>query len=491
MAVMQPINETERLQALRRMELLDTPPEPEFDELVELAAAICDTPISTITLIDERRQWFKAVVGLNTRESDREIAFCAHAILQSDIFMVEDALEDTRFQKNPLVTGDPNIRFYAGIPLSSPEGLPLGTLCVIDRKPRTLSRTQLSALHVLAHQANARLELRDQRRALESALHSAEEARERLAASDARFQAFMNAGPFLSYLKDFDGRFLFYNQRMARQFGFSSLELLGKKDSDIWPPYYAAKYREHDLSVFRDNELKIMEEATPNGDGTSSFWRSFKFPFMDSNGRRLLGGISVEVTDELHREAELRRYQAELEEANKRLRTLSRTDPLTGLSNRRVFDERLSAEYAQATRHNRPLAVMLLDIDNFKMRNDTYGHDVGDETLKKIAYLLSDLVRESDVVVRYGGEEFVLLLPETDEARAILAAERILNAIRKTEFSHEKVTASAGVAGLTEVMQNAKHLVTCADEALYAAKRSGKDRVVSYTTLLNNKPPVN
>jgi len=482
MAAMLPPNETERLQALHRSGLLDTPPEPEFDELVELAAAICEAPISTITLIDEKRQWFKAVVGLNSRESDRGIAFCSHAILQEDAFVVENALEDERFRANPLVTGDPNIRFYAGVPLTSPDGYQLGTLCVIDRQPRTLSRTQMAALRVLAHQANARLELREQRRARELALHEAEQARASLAASDARFQAFMNAGPFLSYLKDSDGRMLFYNQRMATRFGFTNNEALGKLDAEIWPPYYAEKFREHDLTVLRDDELKIIEEASPGVDGTSTFWRSFKFPFEDADGSKLVGGISVEVTEELRREAELRQYQSELEEANKRLRTLSRTDPLTGLANRRVFDERLSAEYAQSTRHHRPLAVILLDIDDFKMRNDTYGHDVGDDTLKKIAHLLADSMRESDVVVRYGGEEFVLLLPETDEIQAVQAGQRILARIREAEFGHQKVTASIGVAGLTSKIQNAKHLVTCADEALYAAKRRGKDQVIAYST---------
>src|SRR4051812_4079446 len=108
-----PENEAKRLAALRRLELLDTQPEPEFDELVSLAAGICGTPISLVTLLDERRQWFKAGVGLDAKETPREIAFCAHSILQSDLFVVEDAQKDERFAANPLVTGEPNIRFYA------------------------------------------------------------------------------------------------------------------------------------------------------------------------------------------------------------------------------------------------------------------------------------------------------------------------------------------------------------------------------------------
>ncbi len=157
-----PRNEAIRLIALKQCNILDTPPEPEFDELVQVTALLCDVPVALISLVDHNRQWFKAKVGLAVPETPRDVAFCAHAILQSDVLVVEDATQDPRFADNPLVTGDPFLRFYAGVPLTTHDGMNLGTLCVIDFVPRTLSAEQLAGLRALAKQVTRRLE--DRRR---------------------------------------------------------------------------------------------------------------------------------------------------------------------------------------------------------------------------------------------------------------------------------------------------------------------------------------
>ncbi|MGH7093313.1 MAG: ATP-binding protein [Stellaceae bacterium] len=155
-----PSNQAARLEALRRYGILDTPPEPEFDEITELIARVCETPIAVINFIDDGRQWFKSAIGLGIRETPLDVSICAHAILQPGLFVVHDTLNDDRFSSNPLVTGDPWLRFYAGALLETSEHHPLGTLCVLDYKPRALSEVQLAVLQTLARQVMTQLELR-------------------------------------------------------------------------------------------------------------------------------------------------------------------------------------------------------------------------------------------------------------------------------------------------------------------------------------------
>jgi len=175
--------ERSRLAALRSYRILDTEPEQAFDDLALLASQTCGTPVALISLIDAERQWFKSRVGTTVQQTSRDIAFCDHAIRHHDMFIVPDATKDERFRDNPLVASEPNVRFYAGAPLVTAEGHALGTLCVIDMKPRVLDRAQLEALEALKRQVVAQLELRRNLFELESALaerDKVEQARERL-----------------------------------------------------------------------------------------------------------------------------------------------------------------------------------------------------------------------------------------------------------------------------------------------------------------------
>ncbi len=163
-----PENERERLEVLRRYQILDTEFEKDFDGIIELASEVCDSPIAMINLIDEGRQWSKACKGMNERETAREVSFCAHAIHDNDIMLVPDVLQDPRFFDNPYVTNDPKIRFYAGMPLVVNTGHKLGTLCVLDQKPKTLNEKQLQELRILAKQVVNLLNLRLSNLQLES-----------------------------------------------------------------------------------------------------------------------------------------------------------------------------------------------------------------------------------------------------------------------------------------------------------------------------------
>ncbi len=218
--------ELSRLAALLRYEILDTPEDSAFDDFTELAAQLCGTPIALISLVDDRRQWFKSRVGLDVSETPREISFCTHTILGQDVFEVPDTLQDPRFRDNPLVVGGPQIRFYAGTPLTSPDGHNLGTLCVIDRQPRRLSAEQRGILERLGRQVIRLFEqhLQAHRHAEQAALQ----------------QAILDSASSAVLVTQADGIVTRVNPTAERLFGYSERALLGH-------PLTAALFRSEDL----------------------------------------------------------------------------------------------------------------------------------------------------------------------------------------------------------------------------------------------------
>jgi PAS domain S-box-containing protein len=205
----------DRLAALDRYRMLDTGPETVFDDIVKVAAQICGVPMALISFVDDRRQWFKAAIGLNVSETPLSVAFCAHAIQEEETFIVTNAAEDPRFSGNPLVTGDPNLRFYAGAQLQTSDGFPLGTLCVLDRSPRELTPEQLQTLEVLARQVVTQLELR---RAL--AEKSTSEKRNQLILDSAIDYGIITL--------DIKGFVTSWNEGAFRVFGWTETEMLGE-----------------------------------------------------------------------------------------------------------------------------------------------------------------------------------------------------------------------------------------------------------------------
>ncbi len=204
-----PTNEAERIQALLSYQILDTIAEKDFDDLTALASFICGTPVALISLVDQNRQWFKSKVGLSATETSRDIAFCAHTILRPDLLIVPDALEDPRFIDNPLVTGEPNLRFYAGAPLVNPEGFPLGSLCVIDHTPRQLNLEQQAALRAISRQVVTQMELRRK-------LANLKQAEASLRESEHRFRTLSTFAPVGIYLANLEGEYTYVNDRWCQ-----------------------------------------------------------------------------------------------------------------------------------------------------------------------------------------------------------------------------------------------------------------------------------
>ena len=231
-----PADEPERLRVLRGYKILDSAPELAFDDLTRLASHICGTPIALISFVDAERQWFKSRVGLDATETPRDVAFCAHAILQSEVMEVPDALADARFSDNPLVTADPKIRFYAGAPLVAPSGQTLGTLCVIDRQPRRLTDAQREALRALSRQVIAQLEFRHHIEELERLIRERDRAESALNEREQALRDLFDSTNDLIQVVDHDGRFVYVNRAWRDMLGYSDDDLGRLRISDITAP---------------------------------------------------------------------------------------------------------------------------------------------------------------------------------------------------------------------------------------------------------------
>ncbi|MBN1203782.1 MAG: PAS domain-containing protein [Myxococcaceae bacterium] len=237
-----PWNEKARLEALHSYEVLDTPPEPSFDDITRLAALVCGTPIALISLVDEARTWFKSRLGIEPHEFPRELTFCSQAILQPELFVVPDFLADERFATHPLVVGPEQLRFYAGAPLVTPEGFSLGTVCVIDRTPRTLTPQQLQALEALARQVIGQLELRRMNLTQKRLIGE-------LQASAERFAVIQRATHDIVCDWDLVNQKISWNERIHEVLGYSPQDI--PQDSSWWYHLVHPDDRERVAESFR------------------------------------------------------------------------------------------------------------------------------------------------------------------------------------------------------------------------------------------------
>lgn len=315
-------DEEGRALALDRYEILDTGEEKPFENIVQLVQKTLNVPICAVSLVDRDRQWFKAQRGLTVRQTARDISFCTHAIKQSEPFIVTNATRHALFGDNPLVTGEPHIRAYAGIPLRTPEGYNVGSLCAIDTKPR-----------------------------------------------------------------DFE---------------------------------------DHEIDV-----LKNFAEVVVN----------------------------------------------ELE-----LRQIASTDSLTGAMSRQAFKETAASEIERAKRYGRTASLALIDIDELWSTNVSHGHDAGNVVIKELAQLFMDMMRKSDFLGRIGGEELILLMPETNGLTAFQFVERVREAFAKAKINVDantsvNCTLSAGVAEF-DGQESLDAWVARTERVLATAKEEGRNRSI-------------
>ena len=307
-------DEAARLQALRRYAILDTAPDVRFDRLVQLAQRQFAVPIALISLIDEKRQWFKARIGIDAEETDRDVAFCSHTILGDDVMVVCDATRDPRFTTNPLVTDPPALRFYAGAPLISPDGYKLGTLCLVDTKPRPeltdVDRGLLADLAAIA------VDYIDMRYATGNVLTEVEtrlEAENNLAATEHQLRLFIEHAPAAIAMFDRDMRYLAASRRWRDDFRLDDAAAIGRSHYDVFPEI-PERWKEDHQRCLAGEVLKQGEERFDRADGSVDWLRRELRPWREPSGE--IGGLIMFaelISEQKRAAAELERYRGFLE----------------------------------------------------------------------------------------------------------------------------------------------------------------------------------
>lgn len=446
-----PQNEAERLGELTAFNLMDTPAELDFDRLAGLGAKLFDVPTVLISLIAEDRQYFKARVGFDPCETSREISFCAHAIMQNDILFVPDALEDPRFNRNPLVVGPPFIRFYAGKTLVSATGAHIGTVCLIDSKPRqSFNDVERKNLRDLAALVMDRMEMRrlDFARTI----------------SQARFESIAATSPDAIICSNEKEQITFWNNAAEELFGYSEAEMSLLSAAAIIPASWSAIY-DAELKRLKTGERLQLQDQTVELSGRRKDGTEFPSEMSLSTWREgdiaCVGAIVRDITQRKQNE--------------ERLFRLANVDTLTDLPNRAAWNTCLS----NTVMAGKLATILLLDLDRFKEVNDRLGHSAGDAVLKEIADRLKQESPQAIMIARLGGDEFVALLPGADGLSVRYIASSLIAAIeRPFFFANERIEigVSIGIAFAPQHGTLSESVLGAADIALYKAKSAGRGR---------------
>ena len=467
--------ESDRLRTLHALEILDTPPDESFDRLTRLATQILEVPICLVSLIDEHRQWFKSRQGLEVKETPRDIAFCTYAIQTDAPFIIADALEDSRFRDNPLVTGDPNIRSYAGIPLAMAGDWNVGTLCAIDTKPRQFSDAQIAALHDISRMVVELLELRVLSRSLRESEKRFRDVTDKI--PDAIFRYFLHP--------DGSDTIEFMSDACVDLWEYTSEEL-NKDPTPIWEMIHP-----EDIMAMRES----VEGSAANLSPWSHRWRistpsgTLKWVHGRGTPRRMRDGtvfwnsVVTDISETVRRERELSKTVSDLNSAKLAAEYQAFHDSLTGLPNRRFLDRELKSIRLRRSTDQTAHQMLHVDIDRFKEINDTLGHAVGDKIITYVARKLQESVRASDTVIRVGGDEFIVLCPDCEDDHAIdKVASKILTLTQRPVVLGEQTVRLSVSIGIGRACSGGtESLLTDSDIALYEAKRAGRNRFVRFT----------
>lgn len=453
-------NESERLNALSDYGFDDEALLPSLDPVVQIAVRMFGMPVAAVNMIGSDHVFFAAATGVGEVDMGRDVSFCAHAITQNEVMVVPDASRDERFHDNPLVTGPAGVRFYAGVPLLSVEGHPLGALCVIDSQPHEdFSSDDRERLRELARMAADRLELR------------------RIEVVSARtrplFEEYAGSSPTPVVWFDCWGEIVAWNEAASSLYGYALDEGVGQSFERLLPERSRAAFRSlinRAIDATSLDGMDVPAEITGvRQDGTELALGLTLFCWTEK-GKLKFEAVLKDLTS-LHQEEET-------------LRQLASVDVLTGLVNRGRFYRVTEDLLVQSC----PAAVLMIDLDGFKDVNDSLGHAVGDGILREVARRLERLAGADATVARIGGDEFAILEPNliSPEQAMRLALAAIAGIAEPIVIDvHEvRVGASCGVALAPLHAQEALDLVGDADLALFKAKSSGRGHAFVFVPAL-------